>query len=88
MSLTNSQKTQIQQVITNSLRKKFQKYKSEPASKPFLRGILDLENELKVAGEFWDFLGGEGTYIELLDCFEKAGMELRLEIDEYFSKFM
>jgi hypothetical protein len=24
---------------------------------------------------------------ELLDCFEKAGMELRPEIDRYFNKF-
>ena len=31
--------------------------------------------------------GGEGAYNELLDCFEKAGIELRPEIDEYFAKF-
>jgi len=24
--------------------------------------MLDLKNELKVANEFWDFLGGEGVY--------------------------
>jgi type II restriction enzyme len=35
MLLTNAQKSQIQQVITNSLRKKFQNYKPEPASMPF-----------------------------------------------------
>ena len=34
-----------------------------------------------------DFLGGQGAYIELLDCFEQAGIELRPEIDEYFGKF-
>ena len=49
--------------------------------------MLDLDNELKVAEEFWDFLGGEGSYLELLDCFERVGIELRPEIDEYFSKF-
>ena len=43
--------------------------------------------ELKVAEEFWDFLGGDGTYSEILDCFERAGIELRPEIDSYFSKF-
>ena len=52
-----------------------------------LKGMLDLDNELKVAEEFWDFLGGEGSYLELLDCFERVGIELRPEIDEYFSKF-
>ena len=49
-------------------------------------GILDLQKELKVAEEFWDFLGGVGTYQDLLNCFEKVGIELRPEIDEYFAK--
>jgi len=35
----------------------------------------------------WDFIGKEGTYEELLNCFERAGIELRPEIDAYFSKF-
>jgi len=62
-------------------------YEPQPYNRWTMRGMLDLEYELKVAEEFWDFLGGQGTYIELLDCFEKAGIELRPEIDEYFSKF-
>lgn len=49
--------------------------------------MLDLENELKVAKEFWDFLGGKDAYEDLLDCFERVGIELRSEIDEYFKKF-
>jgi type II restriction enzyme len=49
--------------------------------------MLDLDNELKVAEEFWDFLGGKGAYLELLNCFERAGIELRPEIDKYFLKF-
>jgi len=49
--------------------------------------MLDLENELKVAKEFWDFLGSDGTYEELLNCFERAGIEIRPEIDKYFLKF-
>jgi len=62
-------------------------YEPEPYNRWTMRGMLDLENELKVAEEFWDFLGGKDAYIELLDCFEKAGIELRPEIDEYFAKF-
>jgi hypothetical protein len=49
--------------------------------------MLDLDNELKVAEEFWDFLGGEGAYFELLNCFERVGIELKPEIDEYFARF-
>jgi len=52
-----------------------------------IRGMLDLKNELKVASEFWDFLGGKGAYEILLDCFERVGLELRPEIDKYFQKF-
>ena len=52
-----------------------------------MRGMLDLENELKVGDEFWDFLGGDGAYKDLLNCFERVGIELRDEIDEYFSRF-
>ena len=49
--------------------------------------MLDLEHELKVGDEFWDFLGGKGAYNDLLYCFEQVGIELRDEIDEYFAKF-
>lgn len=62
-------------------------YEPKPYERWTLKGMLDLDNELKVAEEFWDFLGGTGAYSELLDCFEKVGLELRPEIDKYFSKF-
>jgi len=62
-------------------------YEPQPYERWTLKGMLDLNNELKVAEEFWDFLGGEGAYAELLACFEKVGIELRPEIDRYFSKF-
>jgi type II restriction enzyme len=62
-------------------------YEPQPYNRWTMRGMLDIEHELKVAEEFWAFLGGKGAYDELLDCFEKAGIELRPEIDEYFAKF-
>ena len=49
--------------------------------------MLDLKKELKVAEEFWDFLGGEGAYSDILNCFENVGVSMRNEIDAYFSKF-
>lgn len=62
-------------------------YEPKPYERWTLKGMLDLEQELKVAEEFWDFLGGSGAYSEILDCFERAGVELRPEIDAYFSRF-
>lgn len=62
-------------------------YEPKPYERWTLKGMLDLNNELKVAEEFWDFLGNDGTYSEILNCFERTGIELRPEIDEYFQKF-
>lgn len=50
-------------------------------------GHAGFKKEVMVAEEFWDFLSGAGTYTDLLDCFEKAGIELRPEIDAYFGRF-
>jgi type II restriction enzyme len=62
-------------------------YAPQPYERWTLKGMLDLKHELKVAEEFWDFLGGEGAYENLLDCFEQVGIEMRDEIDKYFSRF-
>lgn len=45
-------------------------YDPQPYNRWTMRGMLDLQNELKVAEEFWDFLGGKGTYQQLLDIFK------------------
>lgn len=62
-------------------------YEPKPYNRWTMAGMLDLEKELKVAEEFWDFLGGVGAYNDLLNCFEKVGIEMRQEIDDYFSRF-
>ncbi len=62
-------------------------YEPKPYARWTMAGMLDLEQELKVAEEFWDFLEGEGAYTDLLDCFERVGIEMRSEIDEYFAKY-
>ena len=62
-------------------------YEPKPYERWTLKGMLDLNQELKVADEFWDFLGGTGVYEELLNCFERVGIELRPEIDKYFERF-
>jgi len=62
-------------------------YEPKPYERFTIRGMVDISNEILVAEELWDFIGGEGTYHDLLDSFEMAGIELAPEIDEYFSKF-
>jgi len=63
-------------------------YEPEPYKRWTMKGMIDISNELKVAGEFWDFLGGKDSYNTLLTCFEKVGIELRPEIDSYFQNII
>jgi len=62
-------------------------YEPEPYQRWTMKGMLDLDKELKVADEFWDFLGEKNTYNDLLGCFETVGIEMREEIDNYFKNF-
>lgn len=62
-------------------------YNPEPYDRWTFQGMFDLPNEIKVAEEFWDFLGGDETYDQLLEVFEKVGIELRPEIDSKFASF-
>ena len=62
-------------------------YEPGPYKRWTLKGMLDLDHEVLIAEELWDFLGGEGSYADLLDAFEMAGIELRPEIDSYFAQF-
>ena len=83
IALTQDNKAKVHTLIAIP----YNPYEPQPYQRWTMAGMLDLQNELKVAEEFWNFLGGENTYSGLLDCFEKAGMELRPEIDAYFSRF-
>jgi type II restriction enzyme len=45
----------------------------------FTKQIMDLQNEVLMAGEFWDEIGGAGTFDQLLEIIEKVGNDLREE---------
>ena len=62
-------------------------YEPKPYERWTMKGMLDRDHEILIAEELWDFLGGKGSYADLLDAFEQAGIELRPEIDSYFEKF-
>lgn len=66
---------------------KYNPYEPKPYSRWTMAGMLDLQNELKVAEEFWEFISGKGSYKQLLDIFERVGIELRSDIDLYFANF-
>ncbi|HOL57676.1 MAG TPA: TdeIII family type II restriction endonuclease [Spirochaetota bacterium] len=81
--LTKNQSAQIHSLIAIP----YNPYEPKPYERWTIKGMLDDKQELLVGKEFWDFLGGKDTYEDLLDCFEKSGIEIRNDIDEYFSKF-
>ena len=83
IALTSNEDVKINTLIAIP----YNPYEPNPYHSWTMAGMLDLTNELKVAEQFWDFLGGHGAYNDLLDCFEKSGQELRPEIDSYFAKF-
>ncbi len=62
-------------------------YEPEPYQRWTLAGLYDTPEELLVAEEFWDFLGGKGAYCDLLALFEAVGTELRDQIDACFAQF-
>ena len=62
-------------------------YHPEPYRRWTLRGMFDLEHDVYVAENFWNFLAGDDVHDDLLDCFEEVGRELRYEIDDYFRRY-
>ncbi len=57
-------------------------YEPKPYERWTLQGLFDLKKEVLVGVEFWDLLGGKGTYEDLLKVFEEAGIELYDDIDK------
>ncbi|NCQ11399.1 MAG: TdeIII family type II restriction endonuclease [Bacteroidetes bacterium] len=82
-TLASNPKANVQTLIAIP----YNPYEPKPYNRWTMRGMLDLPNELKVADEFWDFIGGKGAYSDLLVVFEKIGIELRPEIDAYFARY-
>jgi len=41
----------------------------------FVLNYMDLENEVLIGKEFWDIVGGKGTYEEVLSIYQEVGKE-------------
>ena len=62
-------------------------YHPEPYERWTLKGLFDLNEEILIGQEFWNFLGGKGTFEELLKIFEEVGKELYPEIESKIKDF-
>lgn len=63
-------------------------YEPKEFAWPLPLNYLKLGEDLFIGKEFWNFLGGDGTYEELLNVFEDAGEELREKIEEKIKEVM
>jgi len=61
-------------------------YEPEEFAWPLPLNYLKLGEDLLVGKQFWDFLGGDGIYEELLDVFEETGKELKDKIESKFQE--
>jgi len=58
-------------------------YEPQPYERWTLRGLYDINKEILVGKDFWDFLGGKNTYKDLLITFEQVGKKLQGVINNY-----
>jgi len=63
-------------------------YEPEKFAWPLPLNYLKLGEDLLVGKDFWDFLGGNGAYEELLEVFEEAGKELKDKIEIKFREII
>lgn len=49
--------------------------KKETFKHSFILNYMDINNEVLIGKEFWDLVGGEGTYEEILSIYQEVGRE-------------
>ena len=58
--------------------------------KPYHRftevGMMDHPNDFLVGDEYWDFIGGNNTFKDLLNVFDEVGREYKDRLNEKFKK--
>lgn len=57
-------------------------YHPEPYTRFTEQGVVEHGTEFLVAEEYWDFLGGKGTFKELLEIFDDIGKEFKENIQQ------
>ena len=56
-------------------------YAPRPYDRWTSSGIFEPHEDLLAGDEFWDLLGGQGTYQDLLDVFEQTGLKIFHDVD-------
>ena len=74
--------------ITTAIAMPYNPYAPEPYDRWTTRAFYENGEDLLVGEQFWDFLGGEGTYGELLEVFEIAGLKMFDQIEHRMTQIV
>ncbi len=61
-------------------------YHPQPYSRFTEVGMMDAPNDFLVGDEYWDFIGGKGTFPELLQTFDEVGKEFKDRLEKKFKE--
>ncbi|MFO7790410.1 MAG: TdeIII family type II restriction endonuclease [Bacteroidales bacterium] len=61
-------------------------YYPEPYSRFTEVGMIDHPNDFLIGEEYWDLLGGENTFPDLLDVFDKVGKQFKRKLEDKFKQ--
>ena len=61
-------------------------YHPKPYHRFTVVGMMDSPNDFLVGDEYWDFIGGENTFPELLKTFDEVGKDFKDQLNEKFKQ--
>jgi hypothetical protein len=61
-------------------------YHPEPYKRFTEVGMMDHPNDFLIGDEYWDFIGGKGTFNDLLRTFDEVGKEFKDKLKKLFNK--
>ena len=48
--------------------------------------MMDIQYDFIVGNEYWDFIGGEFTFSDLLEVFNEVGKTFKVRLEEKFKE--
>lgn len=61
-------------------------YHPQPYTRFTEVGMMDSRKDFLVGDEYWDFIGGEKTFPQLLETFDEVGKEFKNKLNDKFKK--
>ncbi len=75
-------------LISAAIALPYNPYEPRPYNRWTTRIVHEYGKDLLVGNDFWDLLGGEGTYIELLEVFQDTGLKKHDEIEHQLNQIV